>query len=373
MGNNYILWIEDDSIFLENTIPLFEKEGLYVEGVSDVRKSIEKIKKDYFKYSLLLLDLQILENDDFKIYNEIKKANSHIPIIIVSGYFDDQEWISKLSSFDIKVDSIEKPVPMVASKDFFDIIELIKVKQENYITSRINPFEYSFDEFIRLDDEKKDAALEIAFEANSYYIKKYFNENPDKDWIVIAKRPGNIIKYGKFENEPFEEDLEKLAKKNKLPVFTYSRKKAIEQIDSGWNCVLAPYDYYPTVLLNFDSGDEQFILEGDFDTGSSHSYISYEELMNRGILKEKPLFQASSAVIWGHKYTYYRKRLKCKLLGNSKEKEIELKCEIVKDWKNSPQVSSYKNRVALIGRDLLLDNKIKLILDGENKKTDILI
>jgi hypothetical protein len=63
-------------------------------------------------------------------------------------------------------------------------------------------------------------------------VENYFIENPDKDWFVIAKKPGNIIDSGKSKNEPFEEDLMQLAKKHDAPVFTYSRAKIIEDGDT---------------------------------------------------------------------------------------------------------------------------------------------
>lgn len=94
--------------------------------------------------------------------------------------------------------------------------------------------------------------------------------------------------------------------------------------------------------------------------------------MDIGVLKQKPTFAVSSKTLWGEDYKYYRMKLKCILLGESFNKEIFLKCELVKYWCKSPQFSNYKDRMALIGRNLLLDNKVKLLLDGKNKKYDVM-
>jgi CheY-like chemotaxis protein len=338
MKENYILWIEDDKIFLDRTIPLLEKEGFCVEGVASGKEGVKKIQENYFKYSLVLLDLEMPEMDGIKTYNAIKKVNSQVPIIIVSAHLGEPLWESRLKSLD--VEKIGEPLPMITSDDFTNIIKLMKKKQMSNIKSRIDPFKYSYDEFMKLADDEMDRVIDIASEVNFIFKKKFFDENPDKDWIVIAKQAGNIVASGKNEDEPFDEDLEELAKKYKAPVFTYSRNKIIEQIDTVWNCTSESDDYYPTVTIAFVLNGKEHRIKGDFDTGSSHSFLSYEKLMDSGILKKKPLLQASASLIWGGEYKYYRKRLKCDLLGRVQRKEIELTCEIVKNWKDSPLAAS---------------------------------
>ena len=373
MEDNYILWIEDDRMFLDNTIPLLEKKGFSVEGVTNVKEGIKRLRKNYFKYSLVLLDLEMPEMDGVESYEEIKRVNSQLPIIIVSAHLGEPIWESRMKSLKVRLERIAKPFPMITSEDFEEIMKLIRQKQRHYIKTRINPFKYSYKEFMNLTDEERDQVFEIAAEINSGFTNEFFEKNKNKDWIVIAKTPGNIIESGKSKDEPDVDRLEKLAKKYDTPVFTYSRPKTVEQIGTNWPCKSNSDDYYPTVSIGFNSNGEQHILQGDFDTGSTHSFISYEVIMGMGVLERKPIIPASSKIIFGKRYRYYKIKLKCKLYGESKEKEIELKCELVKNWKDSPQVFHYKDRVALIGRNLLLDNKVKLLLDGENKKTDILI
>ena len=56
---------------------------------------------------------------------------------------------------------------------------------------------------------------------NSYFLKHYFDINPEIDWVIIAREPGNIIACGTMEDEPFGEDLERIAKKINLIPFSF--------------------------------------------------------------------------------------------------------------------------------------------------------
>lgn len=373
--------LTDTKMFKHPFIPDFfsdeeQKTYFYIKfNTVNIEEEIESLSRHHEKSPIKIVIIMLEEAE------ELKNEGLHIGenILLISGEAID--FLKKKTS----EEKYNSQFLSYCRRIFDQASNLLKIEDLKKITNEykmpvvvthlhsINPFKYSYDEFIKLKDEEIDRVFNTASELNSAFQKEYFNRNPDIFWFVLAEQPGQIIAAGTIEDEPFAGDLERMAREYEVPVFPYSREKIIEKIDTSWSLKSKPNDYYPTVLLNFGSDGEEEVLNADFDTGSTHSYLSYELIIGMGVFIRKPVIQASSTVMWGKQYTYYRKKLKCKLLGISSEKEIELQCELVKNWEKSPHVLNYKIRNALIGRNLLLDNKAKIILDGENKKTDILI
>jgi CheY-like chemotaxis protein len=367
-----ILHIDDDRKFLKSTERLFKPKNYSIKGVTSGAKGIKLLKESYYNFDLVLVDLDLPEMDGVEIFKSIRLINEQIPVFFLSAHFGEVKWDRKLKTLNTDVRQIKKPIPMITSGDFLKIENMLMEERRRYIEELHSPFRYSLTDFMKLSDGEMDAVFNKASEVNSKFVENYFEQNLDKDWIVIAKEPGYIIASGVNADEPFEEVLWKLSQEIDAPVFTYSRGKIIEQINNCWSCKSNPDDYYPTVTLGFISKGGHQTLQGDFDTGSNRSFFSYEEIMKMGVLDRKPQMQTGSRVLWDKSYTYFRAKLKCTLFGNSKVKDIELKCELVKNWQDGPLLMHYGNRVALIGRNLLLDNKVKMVLDGDKKETDII-
>lgn len=71
-------------------------------------------------------------------------------------------------------------------------------------------------------------------------------------------------------------------------------------------------------------------------------------------------------------FDYVTKIFRFKLASNSNETHtIEVKIYCVFDWRLSPFVNINPNRIALIGRDVLLELKPKVLLDFEERQTGI--
>ena len=132
---------------------------------------------------------------------------------------------------------------------------MLKLKQKNWIKNRINPFRYTFSDFVELPEKEKDRLLEIADKVNLAFVNEYFLEHPDIDWFIIAKEPCNVIDSGRSNDEPFEDDLMELAKKLDAIVFTYSRDKIIEE-------ELSLFPEYPIIAAADSSFDQVALIRG---------------------------------------------------------------------------------------------------------------
>jgi CheY-like chemotaxis protein len=226
-----ILWIEDDLVFLESTKMLFKPMGLYIRAVTNGLEGINLIKKYYFNFFLVLLDLDMPDMSGIEVFQAIRRINPRIPIIFVSAHIGEPQWENKIKALNVEINQIAKPFPVITSKDFMAIENIFKKEKKRYQEELINPFKYSYEEFMNLPNDEIDKLFEEAAKINSIFVEEYFQQNTDIDWVVIAESPGNIISYGKYEDEPCKDELDELAKKYDAPVFIYSRPMIIEKID----------------------------------------------------------------------------------------------------------------------------------------------
>jgi len=74
-----------------------------------------------------------------------------------------------------------------------------------------------------------DAVFEAAGKKNSAFVEKYFEDHKETDWISIAKRTGHVVNHGTMMNEPAQQEIDLLAQKLNMPIFTYSRPKVVEE------------------------------------------------------------------------------------------------------------------------------------------------
>jgi CheY-like chemotaxis protein len=379
-----ILFIDDDPVFLRRTQQLFNQLGILVKAVANSGKeAISRIMEQYFNFDLIMLDLDLPEMDGIEIYKEIRKLNSKIPVIFASAHFGEATWEQKLNKINNDINKVPKPFPVTTSEDFLTIQDIIKGERGRYRKELLNPFKYTLSDFLNLSDDEMEVIFEEASEINGRFVEFYIKKNPNVDWVIIAKEPGNIVASGKKKDEPYEEEIEQLARDCNSPVFTYSRPKLIEETDikcskrsqnTKWCNKSNSEDFYPTVTFLFKSEPEH-IIQCDFDTGCEESFFSLQKFRDFGLIKGRPLWsiESSSAEIREQKIKYYKKKLKCELVGKKNRKDVELSCNLVKNWKDSPFLEYFKKRDALVGRDMLLLNKVKLILDGENRETDIIV
>lgn len=89
-------------------------------------------------------------------------------------------------------------------------------------------FKITFDEFMAMNEQGQDEIFNKAFEINWPNAQEVFEQHKEIDWVVMGQSPSKIISSGNRENEPYEEDLMKLAKEIDAVPFCYSRPPIIE-------------------------------------------------------------------------------------------------------------------------------------------------
>jgi hypothetical protein len=127
----------------------------------------------------------------------------------------------------------------------------------------------------------------------------------------------------------------------------------------------------PQLALRFEPGGQT--LTGDFDTGALLTFLSYEWLVENGLIKTAASSIMAIATVAGRTdaYKFAHVSLSARLLaGNTSTGIATVKAQAVRDWKNSP-FSRQGARLALIGRDILTIFGANVEIDGVTGETRI--
>ena len=144
---------------------------------------------------------------------------------------------------------------------------------------------------------------------------------------------------------------------------------------------------YPEIKLRFGQLDDSFEkilsqnpLSFHFDTGATESYISFEKLIELGIITDSKFMFPIVSMMSGEKFMFHVIKVKASIIdnnGNSSDIK-EIKINAIIDFNKSP-FTKYYNRIGLIGRNILDGFKpYSIIIDSEgntsfsNDKSEII-
>ncbi len=360
-----VLCIDDDigALKLENT---FERYNYQFIGTTDPINALGLVAEG--KIDLILIDLRMYPLDGIELTKKIKDIHPNIPVVIFSAYLNDNFYENKVEKFNgFFADKFEKPFPVATSKidKFFNTLKNIIEENEENLKIK-NPFHMTFEEFLAHDDNTSEQ-----IKLNAWRMKKdwFFQESKKYNWKWLIYCGDQILKASNVVSQfPSENEIENFGKEyNKIP-FLFVAPPTIEEI--GENESISKernqvFDFYPTLPLTIHCSDDDIIdFVGDFDTGSNNTICSSDII---SVSRLNPILESSHL---NNSYKYSVKLVKL-ILKNQKAKRIthNLPIYIVLNWEKSPFVQLNPNRVALIGRDILRNIEMKVVIDTVKKKT----
>lgn len=229
----------------------------------------------------------------------------------------------------------------------------------------VDPFSTPWETYLRLPPLAAERLKERVWDENEEWIREQI-ESRGADWILVCNR--DVIKWSDDRKEyPSEEELEKIAKEYNLFPFVFVQPPLIEE--TSWNPTRYKRDYYPTIKISV-CGEMDLI--GDFDTGNPITTLNRDELTSSGYLQPRPFTALQKWRFLDEEYYYSSEPIHIQIadeLGNKQSKDI--RCDCVKDWRESPFCKVNPCRQALVGRDILLEFPLEVRLDGKGKKTYI--
>lgn len=395
MPKNRILWIDDQISAFKPFVNALSENGYDVDVASNCAEATDIASKK--RFDVILVDINMPAPNGIETIRRLVPIQKYAAFAVLSSFLYLQKYRDELSLLRTPIQLIDKILPNVHSetfsKCFLDPIKgLIErgvtftIKDSNKATEKVHeldPFAISFNDFMLLSITEKDKLHDIAEQLAKATIENCLKRG--KIWILLCGDRDEVVSMADTLDEiPNEEKVIEIAQKyNRAP---YQFCQGLEADDHQWTSCASSQSLrdYPTVSIKF--GDNE--LEMHFDTGCPQTLLSYEEFVGLRIINSSGIFINQS-----------RKGLdsiKCKienLTGLLKDqttgetKQISLNAMAVRDWidtsfarfcdnkcpKNTSTSQNDKRlcplRKALIGRDLLIKNRLKLTLDGANRTT----
>jgi len=193
-------------------------------------------------------------------------------------------------------------------------------------------------------------------------------------WLVVVS--GEIIAWGNnLNNLPLARQNVEVAKRTgKFPfVFVNDDFMAIEESHSAWNLTNEAGDYYPSIPIVLATDLGRLDCVGDFDTGAARSFADYDFLVSRQVILPELGDDYEISRHLSQLFNYVTKPMQFELYAASGQvRTLDGKIHCVLNWHLSPFIKINPNRVALIGRDLMLALKPRVLLDFEQRQTEIL-
>jgi len=193
-------------------------------------------------------------------------------------------------------------------------------------------------------------------------------------WLIVVD--GKVFASGKsLRDRPMPPQVLEVCKRTgKFPfVFINDKFVVIEETASPWHTTNQIDDHYPTLPMTLSSIDGAIEFVGDLDTGATHTFVDYDFLANRSIIQYVDGDYSEASFHLNQRYSYVAKFLRITLSAISGQTyTVDTWVHCVPRWYSTPFVAINPDRVALIGRDILLALKPKVLLDFEQHQTEIL-
>lgn len=210
-------------------------------------------------------------------------------------------------------------------------------------------------------------------EHNQRWLRETFSKL-EAAWLVVVN--GEVIAWGKsLKDLPLARQNVEVAKRTgKFPfVFVNDDFMTIEESYSAWALTNEAGDYYPSIPIVLATDLGRLDGVGDFDTGAARSFADYDFLVSQQVILPEAGDDYEISRHLSQLFNYVTKPMQFELYtAFGQIRTLVGKIHCVLNWRHSPFVKINPDRVALIGRDLLLGLKPKVLLDFEQCQTEIL-
>jgi hypothetical protein len=237
-------------------------------------------------------------------------------------------------------------------------------------------FAISFDEYLAMSDEERDAIQDEAYEKHLKWIDKELEQRHAR-WILVCGK--TVLESSPtLQNYPRDEKLRAVGEQYGLIPFVFAAPPLIEE--SSWS-VLADKDFYPLLPILVaaenrgfrNSQNDGLTIDADFDTGSGDVFFDHAQLSNEGIIQRQEFRRADTYFHLGRLYRYHVLPVLIGVVteaGKIISGVMEALC--VRDWAQSPFRLPNPSRQALVGRNVLTGLGLQVKLDGRGRVTQIL-
>jgi len=236
-----------------------------------------------------------------------------------------------------------------------------------------DPFDLSFNEFLRLSPDESEEMLRKANNLCESLIQDAWSNGYRQ--VILCK---SKIIFKTCDEEPISANkVEQLAKKYNSACYVFSAPDIVEE--SIWTPICGE-DSYPTIKIflgSEDAADKEIVnnsspILADLDTGNPHYKIFDASLFSQELQKFSA-FELREGVHLGCNYSYFSKRVKiCVQDINGKINSFVCPVRMVRNWTRCAVIQVSPKRIGYVGRDLLRVLRMRLKIDAISSTTQIL-
>jgi len=385
-----ILWVDDQIDGLEAYVNALQVAGFLVDTADSCAKAEELTRVG--KYEIILVDILMPPPDGIETLRRIHPLQQASALAVLSSFLYLDRYREQLRNLDFPVGLIEKDLPNIEADDFDERflspirdLALMGVTKtiadedlllEESSDGREDPFSIPLVDFMKRPILEKDRLTLRAKEIARETLEKAFSEG--KLWVLLCGAPEPVRASASTPGDVLEEEnVMEFARSQQRAPFQFWKPLQVDDFGNWSNCGNALLDY-PTVTLDF-RGE---VLVVHFDTGAPMTFFSYEELLKIGAIRPTTNFGVSAR----NGEEYFTVQLNIPVLLRSQRgggaRSVVITGQAVRDWVSAPYARHCDEtcklqkagrlchgRIALIGRNLLTENQIVLILDGINHQT----
>jgi CheY-like chemotaxis protein len=388
-----LLWVDDQIKELTPYVSALINAGFEVEAADSFEVAMWFGRKE--KYDVILVDILMPPPDGIELLRQLQPEQPHAKLAALSSYLYLDRYRDQLKNLPFDVELIEKDIPNVEAEDFdsrfltpirnllkFGVTRTVE-KQDKKIAHQarenIDPFNIPLADFMKKSILEKDMLVMRARDLAKPEIETAFSEG--KIWVLLCGSSRQIRATANTPNEILtEESVMEFARSQQRPPFQFWKSVYVDDVWSMCGDERSTL-HYPTVTLDINDNRRDF----HFDTGSPFTFFSYEELVELGAIRPTTTFGMAAR---GH-VSYWTVALDITVIirsqGGDVSRTVRLRGQAIRDWGESPFTRFCESicpelkdkdarqqclwRIALIGRNLLYENGLVLVLDGKNRKT----
>jgi CheY-like chemotaxis protein len=388
-----LLWVDDQINELQPYVRALKDAEFQVEVAASSDVAMAMAHSD--KYDVILVDILMPPPDGIELLRQLRPLQPNARLAALSSYLYLERYRDQIRNLPFPVELIEKDIPNVEAEDFdtrfltpirnvlrFGVTKTID-SQEKRLAKRtdenIDPFGIPLADFMKKSILEKDRLVIRARELAAAEIEKAFGEG--KIWVLLCGSASQIRATATTPNEILSEDkIMDFARSQQRPPFQFWKPVHVDDVWSHCGDEKTTL-HYPTVTLDIKNNQ----LDLHFDTGSPITFFSYERLVQLGVIRPTTNFGMASR----GDSTYWTVALDISVILRSQSgdvsRTVRLRGQAIRDWLEAPfarfcdvicplledktarQLCLW--RIALIGRNLLYENELVLVLDGKNRKT----
>ncbi len=392
-----VLWLDDHIKDMDLYVEALRRKGPFslVHTASCFEEGVDLLNTNI--YDLILADINMPAPNGVRFLREAEKLNPKSKLIALSSYLYRKKYIDQLLTLTVPVELMDKILPSPVSPEFDSIFikHLVDILQSKHLSSvreqvdkaatiNVDPFSVRLDDWLSKSALEKDKLAELAKQKVQEQLNEAFNSGIV--WLMFCGSSSEFFASATSEEDiPTEDQIMDFARTRDAVPYRFTAPLGVEEF-WGATCQGShiKHDGYPTVTLDIP---QDHSIQMHFDTGSPITFISYELLLRNRIISPPLSFDISSV----NKFEYLFTRFDIEILLRSQQvggqtKFIKLRGHAVRDWEThclarkcywSCKLSAGRQnelcvfRQGLIGRNIILDNELILMLDGKNRQSNI--